>query len=88
MEQDEIARLNESMEEKRAVLARVLPRDGAGRSRRGKEEEKGEKGVIPKPLGSAFIQCNLQMGAHVLAQCVSYHQVRFRLSAGFLLWGC
>lgn len=29
---------------------------------------------MPKPLGSAFIQCNLQMGAHVLAQCVSYHK--------------
>ncbi|KAG6857786.1 hypothetical protein H0H87_004202 [Tephrocybe sp. NHM501043] len=27
-----------------------------------------------KPLGSAFIRCNLQMGAHVLAQCVSYHE--------------
>ncbi|ELU38476.1 DUF221 family protein [Rhizoctonia solani AG-1 IA] len=27
-----------------------------------------------KPHGSAFIQCNLQMGAHVLAQCVSYHE--------------
>ncbi|CAL1696410.1 unnamed protein product [Somion occarium] len=27
-----------------------------------------------KPLGSAFIQCNLQLGAHVLAQCVSYHK--------------
>ncbi|EKM57401.1 uncharacterized protein PHACADRAFT_92160 [Phanerochaete carnosa HHB-10118-sp] len=27
----------------------------------------------PRPLGSAFIQCNLQMGAHVLAQCISYH---------------
>ncbi|KAF8532738.1 DUF221-domain-containing protein [Gautieria morchelliformis] len=27
-----------------------------------------------KPLGSAFIQCNLQMGAHVLAQCVSHHE--------------
>ncbi|TCD61098.1 hypothetical protein EIP91_009035 [Steccherinum ochraceum] len=26
-----------------------------------------------KPMGSAFIQCNLQLGAHVLAQCVSYH---------------
>ena len=23
--------------------------------------------------GSAFLQCNLQMGAHVLAQCVTYH---------------
>ncbi|KAI0696365.1 hypothetical protein BC835DRAFT_1305678 [Cytidiella melzeri] len=28
----------------------------------------------PRLLGSAFIQCNLQMGAHVLAQCVSHHQ--------------
>lgn len=28
-----------------------------------------------KPLGSAFLQCNLQLGAHVLAQCVSYHEV-------------
>ncbi|KIJ24983.1 hypothetical protein M422DRAFT_194019 [Sphaerobolus stellatus SS14] len=27
-----------------------------------------------KPLGSAFIQCNLQIGAHVLAQCVSHHE--------------
>ncbi|KZS87835.1 DUF221-domain-containing protein [Sistotremastrum niveocremeum HHB9708] len=27
-----------------------------------------------KPLGSAFIECNLQIGAHVLAQCVSYHE--------------
>ncbi|KAG9089597.1 hypothetical protein FRC06_001468 [Ceratobasidium sp. 370] len=27
-----------------------------------------------RPHGSAFIQCNLQMGAHVLAQCVSYHE--------------
>ncbi|KAF8586259.1 DUF221-domain-containing protein [Ramaria rubella] len=27
-----------------------------------------------KPLGSAFVQCNLQLGAHVLAQCVSYHE--------------
>jgi len=26
-------------------------------------------------LGSAFIRCNLQMGAHVLAQCVSCHTV-------------
>src|SRR5258706_9423824 len=26
------------------------------------------------PQGSAFVQCNLQMGAHVLAQCVSYHE--------------
>lgn len=28
-----------------------------------------------KPMGSAFIQCNLQLGAHVLAQCVSFHKV-------------
>ncbi|TFK44505.1 hypothetical protein BDQ12DRAFT_701964 [Crucibulum laeve] len=27
-----------------------------------------------KFLGSAFIRCNIQMGAHVLAQCVSYHE--------------
>ncbi|KDQ59601.1 hypothetical protein JAAARDRAFT_153575 [Jaapia argillacea MUCL 33604] len=27
-----------------------------------------------KSLGSAFIECNLQLGAHVLAQCVSYHE--------------
>ncbi|THH27230.1 hypothetical protein EUX98_g6964 [Antrodiella citrinella] len=27
-----------------------------------------------KPMGSAFIQCNLQLGAHVLAQCVSFHE--------------
>lgn len=31
--------------------------------------------VEGKFLGSAFIRCNLQMGAHVLAQCVSYHEV-------------
>ena len=29
------------------------------------------------PQGSAFVQCNLQMGAHVLAQCVSYHEPLF-----------
>ncbi|KAJ7079066.1 DUF221 family protein [Mycena belliarum] len=27
-----------------------------------------------KFLGSVFIRCNLQLGAHVLAQCVSYHR--------------
>ncbi len=31
-----------------------------------------------KFLGSAFVRCNLQMGAHVLAQCVSYHEVKSR----------
>ncbi|KAF7782412.1 hypothetical protein Agabi119p4_1788 [Agaricus bisporus var. burnettii] len=36
-----------------------------------KERENIVKG---KFLGSAFIRCNLQMGAHVLAQCVSYHE--------------
>ncbi|EKM57367.1 uncharacterized protein PHACADRAFT_194921 [Phanerochaete carnosa HHB-10118-sp] len=41
------------------------------------EEKRGalaQADKMPKPLGSAFIQCNLQMGAHVLAQCVSYHK--------------
>lgn len=36
--------------------------------------------VKGKFLGSAFIRCNLQLGAHVLAQCVSYHEVRPFLS--------
>lgn len=27
-----------------------------------------------KFLGSTFIRCNLQMGAHVLSQCLSYHE--------------
>ncbi|KAH7106891.1 DUF221 family protein [Auriculariales sp. MPI-PUGE-AT-0066] len=27
-----------------------------------------------KPAGSAFIELNLQLGAHVLTQCVSYHE--------------
>jgi calcium permeable stress-gated cation channel len=31
--------------------------------------------VSGKFLGSAFLRCNLQMGAHVLAQCVSHHKV-------------
>ena len=31
-----------------------------------------------KPLGSVFIECNLQIGAHILAQVVSYHEVRPR----------
>jgi calcium permeable stress-gated cation channel len=30
-----------------------------------------------KPFGSCFIQCNLQIGAHVIAQCVSYHEPLF-----------
>ncbi|KAH9485237.1 hypothetical protein JR316_0002144 [Psilocybe cubensis] len=30
--------------------------------------------VEGKFLGSAFIRCNLQMGANVLAQCLSYHE--------------
>lgn len=34
-----------------------------------------EHAVKGKFLGSAFIRCNLQMGAHVLAQCLSYHEV-------------
>lgn len=28
-----------------------------------------------KPHGAAMIMCNFQMGAHVLAQCTSYHEV-------------
>jgi hypothetical protein len=31
--------------------------------------------VKGKFLGSVFIRCNHQLGAHVLAQCVSYHKV-------------
>jgi hypothetical protein len=31
-------------------------------------------------LGSVFIRCSLQLGAHVLAQCVSYHEVPFHFS--------
>lgn len=31
--------------------------------------------VKGKFLGTAFIRCNLQLGAHVLAQCLSYHEV-------------
>ena len=30
-----------------------------------------------KHFGSAFIQCELQIGAHVLAQCTSYHEPLF-----------
>ncbi|KAG6898143.1 hypothetical protein C0992_004859 [Termitomyces sp. T32_za158] len=30
--------------------------------------------VEGKSLGSAFVRCNLQIGAHVLAQCLSYHE--------------
>jgi hypothetical protein len=33
-----------------------------------------------KNLGSAFLECNLQIGAHVLAQCVSYHEVPFQFA--------
>ncbi|KAF9567911.1 DUF221-domain-containing protein [Agrocybe pediades] len=37
-------------------------------------EEKRRNIVKGKFLGSAFIRCNLQLGAHVLAQCLSYHE--------------
>ncbi|KAJ8076810.1 phosphate metabolism protein 7 [Marasmius tenuissimus] len=47
---DEIARLNQEIEELRS------------------------KHAEGKFLGSVFIRCNLQMGAHVLAQCVGYHE--------------
>lgn len=33
--------------------------------------------VKGKFLGSVFVRCNLQMGAHILAQAVSYHEVCF-----------
>jgi len=33
-----------------------------------------EKIVEGKFLGSAFIRCNIQLGAHVLSQCLSYHK--------------
>jgi len=42
-----------------------------------KVKEAREHIVQGRFLGSAFIRCNLQMGAHVLAQCVSYHEVSF-----------
>lgn len=39
------------------------------------EVNETRKGIAEcKPHGSAFIHCNLQMGAHVLAQCVGYHE--------------
>lgn len=40
------------------------------------EQIKEKRGVHEegKFLGSAFIRCNLQMGAHILSQCLSYHE--------------
>ncbi|THU96938.1 DUF221-domain-containing protein [Dendrothele bispora CBS 962.96] len=40
----------------------------------GKIRQARAKLVEGKSLGSVFILCNLQMGAHILAQCVSYHE--------------
>ncbi|KAJ7629889.1 hypothetical protein B0H17DRAFT_1109402 [Mycena rosella] len=40
----------------------------------GEIHEMRENIVKGKFLGSVFIRCNLQLGAHVLAQCVSYHR--------------
>ncbi|PFH52049.1 hypothetical protein AMATHDRAFT_57827 [Amanita thiersii Skay4041] len=37
-------------------------------------KERREHTVKGKFLGSAFIRCNLQIGAHVLAQCVAHHK--------------
>lgn len=37
-------------------------------------KEKRRDHVEGKFLGSAFIRCNLQMGAHILSQCLSYHE--------------
>ncbi|KAF5322492.1 hypothetical protein D9619_001365 [Psilocybe cf. subviscida] len=40
-----------------------------------KEIVKAREHIVKgKFLGSAFIRCNLQMGAHILAQCLSYHE--------------
>ncbi|KAF9453915.1 DUF221-domain-containing protein [Macrolepiota fuliginosa MF-IS2] len=40
-----------------------------------KSLKEGREHIVKgKFLGSAFIRCNLQIGAHVLAQCVSYHE--------------
>jgi hypothetical protein len=45
-------------------------------ARLNKEIKEAREHIIKgKFLGSAFVRCNLQMGAHVLAQCVSYHEV-------------
>lgn len=57
------------------------PKDEIARLNAGIKEARGNV-VKGKFLGSAFIRCNLQMGAHVLAQCVSYHEV------GLSLFGC
>jgi len=40
-------------------------------------KELREKLPEAKPFGSCFIQCELQIGAHVLAQCLSYHEPLF-----------
>ncbi|RXW15422.1 hypothetical protein EST38_g10427 [Candolleomyces aberdarensis] len=37
-------------------------------------KEKRKEQVEGKFMGSAFIRCNLQMGAHILSQCLSYHE--------------
>ncbi|KAK0441132.1 DUF221 family protein [Armillaria borealis] len=52
--------------------SRYLGLDEISRLNSAIEEERG-KGE-GKFLGSAFVRCNLQIGAHVLAQCVSYHE--------------
>ncbi|CAK5265567.1 unnamed protein product [Mycena citricolor] len=44
-------------------------------ARLNRELEDGRREQVQgKFLGSVFIRCNLQLGAHVLAQCVSYHK--------------
>lgn len=40
-------------------------------------KELREKLPEAKHFGSCFIQCELQIGAHVLAQCLSYHEPLF-----------
>lgn len=46
-----------------------------------------------KPFGAAFIECELQIGAHVISQCVSYHEPLFmsqrwtEVSPEDIVWG-
>jgi calcium permeable stress-gated cation channel len=50
-----------------------------------KEIEEARKQIGErKSLETAFIECNLQLGAHVLAQCVSYHEVGAGLRVGIM----
>lgn len=63
-------------------------------SRLNKEISEARKGLDQcEPHGSAFVQCEYQIGAHVLAQCVSYHEPLFmsqkwiEVSPEDVIWG-